>query len=377
MKLLFFCDTLNGGGTARVLVNLTAELIRRGHDITIALNEREVKYDIDSRIAILFAPQQEWYNGRNVLRRLLRNIVLSRHLRRHTRNAIHTVKPDIIITFQQCNLWHIIRSHGDVPIVHSEHNAYDRRLGFKRHYNRFILNHFFDRVCVLTSFDQGYAKAKGLKNTLVMPNPNSFVPITSQEYEQIFPQRKNIYMCARLNAWKIKGIDIAIEAFGKIAEMYPEVDMDVYGDGDDKVLNYLENLCVKYGVEKRVHFLGHCNNIISVIGKHQVFVLSSRTEGFPMVVTEAMTQGVPCVAYERLASSIITNGIDGVLVENGSVEHLAGTLQLMLNDPMLLKKMGDEAIKNVKRFSPQKIADRWEDMFLQLISLKGIKIKDR
>lgn len=366
MKLLFFSATLKGGGAERVLANLTNALVGRGHDITIALNKNESAYEIDSRIKIMAAPQRQWYEGRNPLRCLFRNIALKRYYYRHTRATILEVHPDVIISFLWCNMRPIIRFHGNIPIVHSEHNAFDRKLGFRLFCHRFFYNRFFDKVCVLTSFDQGYAIAKGLKNTVVMPNPNTFVPISKEDYNSTYAQRKNLMVCGRVDSWHIKGFDLAIEAFAKVAEKIPHVDLDIVGSANEKSISQLKQLATKLGVENRVHFLGQRDDIQNVMRQHQLFVLSSRTEGFPMVVTEAMSQGLPCVAFERLALPIIIHSIDGWLIKDGDVVELGNAIYRLLAKSEELFQYGEEAIKNINRFSANEIVNRWELLFRQL-----------
>ena len=363
MKLLFFSNTLSGGGAERVLANLTNELSRRGHDVTIALNINKIGYDLSDNIKVIYSPQQNWYKGRNILKRIFRNIKMNFHSYKHTKNAIKEIKPDIIITFLWCNMFPIIRHHKSIPIMSSEHNAYDRNIGFRRKIDRFFLNRFFDKVCVLTAFDHGYAKAKGLTNTTIMPNPNTFESISTDEYNEYFEKRKNILVCGRVSAWHIKGFDIAIKAFAKIAEKIPNTDLDIVGEYDQKSKIHLKNIAIECGVEERVHFLGRSNDMINIMRCHKLFVLSSRTEGFPMVITEAMTQGLPCVSFERLSSPIIIDGIDGILVENGNVDKLAKSMYELISNNDYRYQLGLESIKNVSRFSSENVAKRWEELF--------------
>ena len=367
MKLLFFAGTLKGGGAERVLSVISSELAKRGHEITIALNKNECAYELDSRIKLIAAPYFAQKGKENVIQHFRRNLHNVKCFYSNTRNAIRLVQPDVIVTFLHCNMNAILLYHNTIPIVHSEHNAYDRNLGLIWKYNRFFLNRFFNKVFVLTPFDHGYAKARRLHNTEVMPNPNSFQSISVEEYLSSLPQRKNILACGRIKQWKIKGFDLAIEVFSKIAYMFPNVDLDIAGEGDDSSLIILEGKARELGIEERVHFLGKRNDIQGVMREHKLFILSSRTEGFPLVVTEAMTQGLPCVAFDRLASSIILDGIDGALVSNYSIDEMANVITRMLNDDQYLQSCGLEAIKNVSRFSVEKIADKWENTFSSLI----------
>lgn len=363
MKLLFFSQTLKGGGAERVLSNLTNELVKRGHSITIALNDNQTYYKIDDRIVILPQKQRNLYYGNNYIKRIIRRLMQERYNYCHTRYAIKRVRPDIIISFLQCNMLAILLCKGRIPVIHSEHNAYDRKLGLWKMFCRFYLNRFFTKVCVLTQFDQGYACAKGLNNTIVMPNPNTFDSISKDQYDILFPQRKNILACGRVSFWYIKGLDIAIESFARVANRIPGVDLDIVGYGDEKSIEYLKKLADKFEISHRVHFLGQQNEMLSIYRQHKVLILSSRTEGFPMVITEAMSQGCPCIAFERLAFSIISDKIDGLLAKSGDIETFSEYIYELISNNQRCKAYGKAAYKNITRFSVTQIADRWEDLF--------------
>lgn len=366
MRILFFSRCLGGGGAERALSNITSELVSSGHDIYIAINEDEVSYPISRSVHIIKAPQLGLYEVHNHIGRFYRRIKRKHRNRVHTRDAINSVCPDVIVTFLQCNMMPIIRFHGSIPIVHSEHNAYDRDLGWNNYFNRFFLNRFFNRVCVLTFFDQGYAKAKHLRNVVRMPNPNTFTAITDNVYEDLFKNRRSILLCGRVREWWIKGFDLAIKAFSKIIGDFPEVYLDIAGSGDDKSFDQLLQIAEENGAQGRVRFLGRRNNMNEIYQQYQFFVLSSRTEGFPMVIGEAMSQGLPCISFERLASSIIIDGQDGILVNDGDISGLSDAMRRMLMDEKMRYEMGRAAIKNIGRFSREKVAKRWEIMLNEL-----------
>ena len=367
MRILFFSRSLCGGGAERVLSNLSSELASKGHDIFIAINEYEESYPIDERVHMIIAPQLDSYKGNNPLRRIYRRVIRSHRNSIHTCDTINSVHPDVIVTFLQCNLLPIIRHHGNTPIVHSEHNAYDRCLGWSYYFNRFYLNRFFDRVCVLSHFDQGYAKAKKLRNVVFMPNPNTFDSIDEKTYDSLFANRKNILLCGRVNAWKVKGFDIAIKVFSRLFNKFPDLYLDIAGDGDERAFNQLRKIAEECEIQHRVRFLGRCKNIQDVYQQYQILLLSSRTEGFPMVISEAMSQGLPCVSFERLASSIIIDGQDGILVNDGDLISLCEAMNHLLEDTNLRYEMGLNATKNIGRFSRGKVGERWETMLNKLI----------
>lgn len=367
MKLLFFINTLAGGGAERVLVNLTSVLNERGHEVIIATNIDKKIYSIDSGIEIITPPQRNWYTGRNLIKRIIRNYKRKLQDYKFTRDAIRETNPDYIITFLHCNMLSILRFHGNIPIIHSEHNAYDRKLGYDIRFRRFFINRFFNKVCVLTPFDQGFAIAKGLKNTIVMPNPNSYNPITADTYSSLFHQRHNIMVCGRVSAWHVKGMDLAIDAFSKIANKIPTEELHFVGGYDEFSKTHLENMAKAKGVADRVKFLGQVTNIDELMKQYKLFLLSSRTEGFPMVITEAMTQGLPCVSFEKLANSIISSNYDGLLVmENQNTQQLANALLQTITNDEFRYNIGYNALQTVCCFSKDNVANRWEALFHSL-----------
>ncbi len=114
-----------------------------------------------------------------------------------------------------------------------------------------------------------------------------------------------------------------------------------------------------------VMVIGRTDNVEAEYVNSSIFVLSSRFEGFGMVLTEAMACGLPVVSFDCPwgPRSIITDGDDGLLVENGNVEALAGSLTRLMDDADLLQRMAVRGVKNVQRFSVDYIAECWKELF--------------
>lgn len=367
MKILFFTASLSGGGAERVLANIANALVKQGHEVVVSINDNNIAYDLHEEVNIVIAPQLNINRGNNLFMRLRRRV--KRHFRdnSHTRNIINTISPDVIVSFLHCNMRAIVKWHGNIPIIHSEHNAYDRKLGLKNYYERFYLNHRFDKVFVLSSFDMGFASAKGLTNAIYMPNPNTYEVMDESDYVSQFYQRKNILICGRVDAWHIKGFDLAIKAFAKISKRYPSLRLNIAGNGSPNSIESLRKIAEEYGIKDKVYFLGYSSNMRDVYRTHQVLLMSSRTEGFPMVVSEAMSQGLPCVSFERLSSSIIIDGVDGLLVNNQSVDEISSSLSYLLDEDTIRYELGLNAIRNIGRFAKENIASRWLKVFNELI----------
>lgn len=87
-----------------------------------------------------------------------------------------------------------------------------------------------------------------------------------------------------------------------------------------------------------------------------------------MVIGEAMSQGLPCIAFERLAASIIINEIDGILVRDQNVFEMSKALLDMLKNEAMRYNLGLEGIRNIKRFSKERVVERWKQICSSLIS---------
>ena len=368
MNILFFIHCLIGGGAERVTVNLSDELVRRGHSVSIALTENIIDYNLDSRIKLYVYRQERVYRGNIMFIRkmyLLLNRV-TEYL--GTRRIIKESKPDVIVASWGSKTEPILHFHGKIPVIASEHNTFDREHEPWERKKRFYTNKKFNKVIVLTEYDKEFTKSY-LNNTQVIPNPLTFNPIPSDEFNSLFSLRKNILACGRINAYHVKGFDNLIIAFSKVAGLYPEWDLDIAGAGDNINIEILRKIAKENGIEDRVHFLGFCQNINEVMKKHSFFVLSSRSEGFGMVLTEAMAMGCPCVSYALTGpGEIIKDGVDGILVENQNIDKLAEAMSVMMRDKDLRKRLSRNALETVTRFSVEKITDQWESLFKQVIS---------
>ena len=347
-------------------VILANELVKRGYRVTIVLTKQIIDYTIDDRVNILLlSPQKDYSHFNKIVQRCLmlyRKFLWSIS----TRKIISVVQPDVIVASWGSKVEAILRWHDNIPIISSEHNTFDREHTPKERYKRFVLNARFDKVVVLTHYDKEFTK-NYLSNTLVIPNPLTYTPISIEEYQESFLKRRNILACGRVKAWSVKGFDNLIKAFSKVANKCKGWDLDIAGAGDEESFSYLKSLVSQYKIDDRVHFLGFCSNISEVMKSHSIFALTSRSEGFGMVLTEAMAMGCTCVSYSLTGpSEIINSEKDGLLVENQNVDKMAEALLRLINDPDLRFELGKKALSSVTRFSVDNITNKWEYLFKEV-----------
>ncbi len=358
MKLLFFIRSLVGGGAERVTTILANELANRGHEVQIFIKDNIVDYELNSSIELNWSAPS---NSKNPLLSYIKRF-------KDTNRAIKEFSPDVIIASYGCNLLQILLAANGTPVIASEHNTFDRKHALLEKLNRFYLNRFCDKVVALTRYDKAFVSRR-LNNVVVIPNPLSFEPMNENEYEISFPKRRNIMACGRLNAYNTKGFDTLLECFSVFASKYKDWDLDIAGKGDRESESFLKDLCIKYHVENRVHFIGFTEQINKIMKEHSVFVLSSRSEGFGMVLTEAMSMGCPCISFDLSGpSEIIVSTVDGLLVENQNKGALINALELMAKNENLRLEYGRNGIRNIKRFSKKEITNQWVTLFESVIN---------
>ena len=213
------------------------------------------------------------------------------------------------------------------------------------------------KVVLLTKEEQ--QRWPELHNTIVIYNPLTI------ECEKSSTTSAPIVMAVGRYSWQ-KGFDLLIEAWSRVAIKAPEWRLNIYGEGNDQEL---KALIKRYSLQESCSLLPPVTNIARNYSESSIFVLSSRYEGFGMVLCEAMACGVPVVSFDCSSGpkEIITDGQDGLLVESENIEALAQKILYLIERPQLRREMGAAARKNSSRFSQQTIMEQWRDLFENLI----------
>ena len=202
--------------------------------------------------------------------------------------------------------------------------------------------------------------------TDVIPNPVSY-PLPLQMGQMLMPHelshrdRKIILACGRLH--KYKQFDLLINAFSKIEEKYHDWDLIILGEGEER-LN-LEKLLKKLDINDRIFLPGSAGNMSEWYERADLFVLSSHVEGFPNVLLEAMSYGLPCISFDCDTGprDMIQHQINGILVNPDHKEKgLIQALENMISDESYRNKIADNAMLIREKYSIESIMKRWNNI---------------
>lgn len=219
-----------------------------------------------------------------------------------------------------------------------------------------------DRFITLTVEDQ--ILWTELNNIQTINNPLSFFPDRTS-------QCKNKQVIAAGRYVPQKGFDLLIEAWSLVENKHSDWELHIYGDGDRTLLEGLINR----NNLKNCYLERSTNDIAGQLINSSLYVLSSRYEGMPMVLLEAIAFGLPLVSFDCPCGpkDIINNLKDGILVNSGDINELAEKICFLIENEDIRKDMGSNARKNAERFKIEHIAKQWKLLFEELINKSNNK----
>lgn len=198
-----------------------------------------------------------------------------------------------------------------------------------------------------------------LKNIAVIYNPLPFFPERQSDGSS-----KQVIAAGRYMPQK--GFDRLIDAWSIVNMQHPDWVLRIYGDG---MRQQLQQQIDRLGIASSCILEHSTPDIDEKYCESSIFALSSRYEGFGMVIIEAMACGIPPVSFACPCGprDIIDDGKNGLLVENGNIEMLAGKICYLIENDEIRRKMGQQARIDVERFKIEQIAGQWKELFESLV----------
>jgi len=353
--ICFAIHSLQAGGMERVMSELinyfTAQDKYNVHLVLYGI-KRDVFYEI-SKDTIVYRPEFEFDNA-NRLKSTLKTMVF-------LRRTIKKINPVSVLSFGEMwnNMILLSLMGTQIPVFVSDRAQPDKSIGKLHDKLRNFLYPKAKGVIVQTQkaleiFDKMYAQ----KNFKVIGNP------IRQIHTREVKRENHILMVGRLI--RSKQQNVLIEIFSRLNA--PDWKLVLVGYDHLKQENQAtwEKLAAELNVSDRVIFAGKQEDVESYYLRSKIFAFSSISEGFPNVIGEAMSAGVPVVAFDCIAgpSDLIEEGKTGYLIPMGDETRFAEKLQYLIENPIQREVMGNNAKKSVAKFELNYICAEFEKFII-------------
>ena len=363
MRVTLVIPSLWGGGAERVLSVLANGWVEQGDDVSILIFEPTgaPTYPIYPQVRVRYLDLVR--RSHNLWEGLTQNFRRLRVLRR----AIRESRPDIIVSFMsQTNVLTLLATRGLRSAVIISERTSPRRQAVGRLWRalRRLSYPLADAlVCPTRSGLAGFQAIARVRGATI-PNP---VEVPADRVRQRGSRAGNL-LIAMGRLIPEKGFDLLLEAFARVGCRHPDWSLTIIGQG--VLRSQLEEQSRGLKIAEKVHFAGHLADPFPLLCAGDLFVLSSRFEGFPMALAEAMACGLPVVSFDCPDGprEIIRSGIDGVLVPPEDVDALAAAMDRLMSDGEERARLAANALDVTTRFSKETVLSQWRQLFNELLS---------
>ena len=370
MRLLYITDALAiYGGLERVLSQKVNWLAEHGYDVCVLTANQgghplsfslhpEVQYD---DLNVLFHRQYCF----PIWKRLFVRRKLNQKFRQGLKDKIREFSPDIIICVKLEYVRNVIRVKGDIPFVYESHSSclcgkFERDSLTRRLY-MWYLKLSLDKADAVVALTNGDAKEwrKYSSNVYVIPNV-------------VFLNNSQLSDCSSKSAifvgrfTKQKDVDSLLQIWSIVYQRYPDWKLNIYGDYGDMQDEILAKVS-KMDIGIVVH--SPSSDIIARYKENSMLLFTSVFEPFGLVLPEAMSCGLPVVAFDCPygPSDIVSDGIDGFLVKDRNCNVFADKVCMLMNNLEVRRKMGKEGVQLSRRYEETHIMPIWNNLFVKLL----------
>lgn len=355
-KLLFYINALNGGGAERVMSNLSSQFVDKGYEVLFATSyPADGEYELNKKIK-RFNLESE-----NIpCSKIKRNYVRVKRLRQICKRE----KPDVLVAFMaEPNFRAIIATIGlktktVISVRNDPEKEYAGRL--MNFVGKYILPMADGCVFQTEEAKKWFPKKLQNKSTII------FNAVKREFFEaKRKPVNGLIVTCGRLE--EQKNHILLIKAFFNVVKKNPNAYLHIYGEGSLK--DYLQSLIDNLGLNHSVKLMGQTNDVVSVLEKADVFVLSSFYEGMPNALMEAMAVGVPCIATDCPCGGarMLLNDNNGILIKNNNIDELTNAMEQLIKDDYKKETLSNKCIETVSEFKAENIFLKWREYIEKVV----------
>ena len=368
-RLLFFISSLSSGGAERVTANLANYWAEKGWGVTVVTLSDGANdfYELSplvqrKRLGLLKESANTVFGLINNLRRVFA-----------LRRVLRQTKPQVALAMMdKANIVLSLAAWGlpNMVALGSEH-IHPPQLPLSRFWaalRRYCYGHLVAVTALTNESRDWLLQYTNVKKVAVIPNAAPW-PLPTQApllmpQAVIPPGQKLLLAIGRFS--KQKGFDLLIDAFGQIAAQYPDWHLAILGEG--QLRTALLAQIRQAGLEDRITLAGRAGNVGDWYETADLYVMSSRFDGFGNTLAEALTYGVPAISFDCDTGprDIIRHEIDGILVPRDDPKALEKALSRLLSDSALREKFRVKAIEARERFSLERIVGLWEALFREL-----------
>ena len=381
------------GGMQKVACSFANEMKRRGHQVSLVYSDiqtGEFFYPIDKGI---FAFDIRHYKGKTIAypwylklkreffrtfdkqkARSVNDQFESSFLLDNLEDVLNTVKPDVIVSFQSaasklllCDL------KTEIPVITMSHGDTSDYFQTCPKEELPALEKSAVVQVLVPSFERPIKEHLPKVKTVVIGNA-----IPQYEEQANLATKKDHYkiiFVGRL-AKGHKRPHLLIEAFAGLAKDFPNWTVELWGAVDGKAYyKELQMMISKNKLENQVFLKGTTNDVPAVLKNCDIFAITSAYEGFSLALGEAMSMGLPCVAFRSCESisGMVENEVTGVLCDDGAAAYKEGLRELMINQEKRIE-IGQQAREAMRSFSPNNIWNTWEKLLHNVASMRSSKI---
>lgn len=373
-KIVYCTPALYSAGGVERIVSVKANYFAEqyGYDVTVIVTEGIGKppfFPISDKVNVvnLNIDFEELWN-RPFWKKIVLYVIKQHKYKKSLKEELHRLRPDITISTlrREINFFAKINDNslkiGELHLNRANFRALDsskfsfiQRL-FVQWWKNKLVDHLrvLDKLVVLT--ESSVKEWPELDNVVMIPDPlpiqvDSRSPLTS----------KHVVTIGRYSFEK--GYDLLLRSWAVVQKVIPDWHLDIYGMGDAAAY---KKLAAQLDVDvSRCHFYGSVSDVQQIYKNCSIFALSSRFEGFGLVLVEAMASGVPVISFACQSGplELISDGQNGLLVPLGDVPAFAENLIRLINDPELRASLVEGGLRTAQSCSLEKVAAQWKTMF--------------